>query len=130
MRSLSDYRPKIKEDYLVEGLDTIFIRFGRPEADFKSLVFWDMIGQIIQVWMKTFPQEYKDWIHDVKLDLAVERSLGELVKKNKGLKKAIGFPPRLFRMIKIYFPLIKVQNKKFIKKCIKLYPMLHNSNFT
>ena len=127
---LKQYRPKVKEDYLVEGLDNIFIKFGRPEADTKSLVFWDMMGQIIQVWMKSFPKECDDWIHDVKLDLAVERSLGEIVKKNKGVKKAIGFPPRLFRMIKEYFPDLRVQNKKFIKKCIKTFPMLHNSNFT
>ena len=113
---------------MVEGLDNIFIKFGRPEADVKSLVFWDMMGQIIQVWMKTFPQECDDWIHDVKLDLAVERTVKESAKK--GFKRAIGFPPRLFRMIKQYFPDIKVQNKKFIKKCIKTFPMLHNSNFT
>ena len=128
MRSLSDYRPKVMEDYLVEGLDRIFVKFGRPPWDNKSLVSWNMLGQIIQVWMKSYPKEFDDWIKDVRLDLSVERSLKESVKG--GFKKAIGFPPRLLAMIKLYFPEIKVQNKKFIRKCIKTFPMLHNSNFT
>jgi len=124
------YRPKVEEDYYVEGLDTIFIKFGRPKADVKSKIFWNMIGQIIQVWMKAYPQECNDWIKDVKLDLAMERPLNETLKKNKGLRRAIGFPLRLFQMIRLYFPDLKFQNKKFVKKCIKMFPMLHNSNFT
>lgn len=124
----SQYRPKEPEDYVVEGLDGIFMRFGRPEADVKSRVFWDMLGQIIQVWMKTYPEEFNDWIHDVKLDLKVERSLKDSVRK--GLKKSIGFPPRLFQMIKLYFPTLKMQNKKFVQKCIKAFPMLHTSNYS
>ena len=74
MRSLAQYRPKIKEDYLVEGLDRIYMKFGRPPWDVKSLVCWNMLGQIIQVWMKEYPKEFNDWIKDVKLDLSVERS--------------------------------------------------------
>ena len=80
--------------------------------------------------MKHYPEEFNDWIHDVKLDLEVERSLKETLKSGKGFKKAIGFPPRLFAMIRLYFPKIKVQNKKFIRKCIKTFPMLHTSNYT
>jgi len=128
MSVLTDYRQKLPEDYLVEGLDTIYMRFGKPPWDNKSLVSWNMLGQIIQVWMKMYPQEFEDWMHDVKLELSVERSLKESV--TKGFKKSIGFPPRLFAMIKLYFPEIKLQNKKFIQKCIKTFPMLHNSNFT
>lgn len=126
--NLGQYRLKVTEDYLVEGLDNIFIGLGRPPADVKSLVFWNMLGQIIQVWMKTYPKEFNDWIHDVKLDLSIERTLRASVKG--GFKKAIGFPPRLFAMIRLYFPNIKVQNKEFIQKCIKTFPMLHNSNWT
>jgi len=128
MRSLQQYRPKTTEDYLVEGLDNIYKRFGRPSWDVKSLVCWNMLGQIIQVWMKTYPQEFKNWIKDVKMDLSVERSLKESVKG--GFKKSIAFPPRLFSMIKLYFPKLKITNKKFIRKCIKTFPMLHNSNWT
>ena len=128
MQSLAQYRPKIKEDYLVEGLDGIYIKLGRPPWDINSLISWNMLGQIIQVWMKMYPEEFKDWWHDVELELAIERPLRESTKK--GFKKSIGFPPRLFTMIKLYFPEIKVQNRKFIKKCIKRFPMLHNSNFT
>jgi len=127
---LREYRQKVKEDYIVEGLDTIFIRLGRPEAEVKSLVFWKMLGQIIQVWMKSFPQEFKDWMHDLQVDLAVERSLKDTVKSTAGFKKSIAFPIRLFKMIKLYFPTLKVQDKKFVKKCIKTFPMLHNSNYT
>lgn len=125
---LSNYRPKITEDYLVEGLDNIFIQFGRPKADVNSRVFWDMLGQIIQVWMKTYSQEYNDWMKDLRLDLSVERSLKDSVKG--GFKKSIGFPPRLFQMVRLYFPDLKIVDKKFIKKCIRTFPMLHNSNWT
>jgi len=125
---LTDYRPKVKKDYIIEGLDNIYIKFGRPKADTKSRVFWDMLGQIIQVWMKTYPKEFNDWIKDVRLDLLVERPLKESAKK--GLKKSIGFPPRLYQMIRLYFPTLKFNDKKFIQKCIKTFPMLHNSNWT
>ena len=125
---VNQYRPKTSQDYLVEGLDNIFVQFGRPKADVNSRVFWDMLGQTIQVWMKMYPQEYNDWMKDVQLELAIERPLRESVKK--GLKKSIGFPPRLFQMIRLYFPDLKFNNKKFIKKCIKTFPMLHNSNWT
>ena len=125
---LSKYRQKRPEDYLVEGLDNIYMKFGKPPWDNKSLVSWNMLGQIIQVWMKMYPQEFEDWMKDVKLELAIERPLKDSVKG--GFKKSIGFPPRLFSMVKLYFPKIKVTNKKFIRKCIKTFPMLHNSNWT
>lgn len=125
---LNDYRPKVAEDYVVEGLDDIFIKFGRPEADTKSRVFWDMLGQIIQVWTKSYPHEFRDWIKDVELDLSIERSLSKSVKH--GTKKSIGFPMRLYQMIRLYFPDLKFQNKKFVQACIKTFPMLHNSNYT
>ena len=125
---LNSYRPKVKEDYLVEGLDNIYIKFGRPKADVSSPVFWNMLGQIIQVWMKTYPQEFDDWMHDLKVDLAVERSIKE--SATKGIKKSIGFPQRLFQMVRLYFPDLKFNNKKFVQKCIKTFPMLHNSNYT
>ena len=83
---------------------------------------------MINVWSKFFPEEYRDWLKDLKLDLAVERSLGDSVKG--GFKKSLAFPSRVYAMLRIYFPNMQSTNKEFIQKAIRKFPILHNSNYT
>jgi hypothetical protein len=116
------------ESKAIDGLEMIYERLGKPEWDIKSQAFWAFFGQVLNVWSKFFPDEYRDWLKDLKVDLAVERSLGASVKS--GLKKSMAFPTRVYHMLKIYFPNMQSTNKEFIQKAIRKFPILHNSNYT
>lgn len=116
-----------KEERIVDGLEMIYEKLGKPRADVESLVFWKFLGQLIQVWTTLFPQEVEDWKKDLKLDLSLERSLSE--STNSGLKKSIAFPPRLYQLVRVYFPDLKVTDSKFIQRTIDTFPILHNSNY-
>ena len=116
------------ESKAVEGLEIIYKTIGRPEWDTKSDAFWAFFGQVINVWSKFFPTEYENWLKDLKVDLAVERSLSESVKS--GLKKSMALPTRVYAMLRLYFPNMKTTDKDFIQKAIRKFPILHNSNYT
>jgi len=116
------------EAYIVDGLEMIFAKLGRPPGDYTSNSFWIMIDEIVKIWRKYFPQELADYTHDRELDLTVERSLSASVKG--GFKASVSFPPTMFQLIKAYFPDLIVHDKKFIGKFLARYPFFNRSNYT
>ncbi len=129
---LPSYREeaKIEAFYgaMADGLIKVYNKLGKPPADVKDASFWIMIDQIIQVWDKMFPEEVKALIHDNELDKAVERSLGESVRK--GFKASLVMPPKLFSLIKTIFPDLIVSGKEFKDKMVARYPFMNASNYT
>lgn len=113
---------------LSEYLIRLYIKLGRPEADVKSNSFWIMIDELVNNWSIVYKQEAEDFVHDIKLDRAVERSLGDSVEG--GFKKYISYPPSLYQMIKAIFPDLKLQDKKFTSKFVSRYPIFNASNYT
>lgn len=115
--------------FLSEYLMRLYIHLGRPEADIKSNNFWIMIDELVNNWSIVYKEEAKAFTDDVKLDRAVEQTLTQLVKSNSW-KKSVAYPPSLYQMIKIFFPDLKLQDRKFIAKFINRYPQFNASNYT
>lgn len=113
---------------LIEWLEGRFELWGKPEFDYKSSNFWEFVFDLIKVWNGIWPKELEDWKHDRAIDLQVEISLSESVKK--GFKKTMAFPPHLFKLLKTYWPGSSLQEKKFINMFITRYPIFRNSNYT
>jgi len=114
----------VLSDYLVR----LYGKLGRPQADYGSDNFWVMVDEVVNNWSVVYPQEAKDFTSDVKLDRAVERSLGASVKG--GFKKSVMYPPHFYQMIKIFFPSLRLQDRKFIDKFLIRYPSFNASNYT
>ena len=114
---------------LSEYLTQLYIRLGRPEADIKSNNFWIMIDELVKDYSITHKEESDAFVSDIKLDRAVEQTLNQLVKTNSW-KKSVAYPPSLYKMIKIFFPDLKLQDRKFIEKFINRYPIFNASNYT
>jgi len=114
---------------LSEYLTQLYIRLGRPEADLKSNSFWVMIDELVNDWSLVHSEEAKAFADDIKIDRAAEMTLNQLVKTNSW-KKSVAYPPSLYKMIKIFFPDLKLQDRKFIEKFINRYPIFNASNYT
>lgn len=114
---------------LSEYLTQLYIRLGRPEADIKSNNFWIMIDELVNDWSLVHSEEAKAFTDDIKIDRAAEQTLQSLVKNNSW-KKSVAYPPSLYKMIKIFFPDLKLQDRKFIEKFINRYPIFNASNYT
>jgi len=114
---------------LSEYLTQLYIRLGRPEADVNSNSFWVMIDELVNNWSVVYKDEAKDFTTDIKLERSVEQTLNQLVKSNTW-KKSVAYPPTLYHMIKVFFPTLKLQDRKFITKFINRYPIFNASNYT
>lgn len=116
---------------IIEWLDGRYKNvWGRPDFDDKSSKFWEMVFDIIKVWEKLWPRELEDWLHDRKIDLAVEKSISELSKSKLGLKKSMAYPPHLFQLLHAYWPQGKFADKEFTHHFKSRFPMFNNSNYT
>jgi hypothetical protein len=84
---------------------------------------------IIGVWTKHFPQEVADWTSDRSLDLAQEKDLSYLASNKSIGYNPVSFPPSLFKLIKVMFPDMRIQDKKIWTKLVKTYPVFKTSNY-
>lgn len=114
---------------LSEYLTQLYIRLGRPEADINNNSFWVMIDELVNDWSLVHQEEAKEFTDTIKIDRAAEMTLQSLVKANSW-KKSVAYPPSLYKMIKIFFPNLKLQDRKFIEKFINRYPIFNASNYT
>lgn len=112
-------------NYLTE----LYVKLGRPEADIKSNSFWVMIDELVNMWSVVYKEEASNFISDIKLDRAVEGTLSSISKSNVW-KKSVSYPPHFYQMVKIFFPYLKLQDRKFITKFISRYPIFNASNYT
>lgn len=115
----------VLSDFLIR----LYERLGRPEADINSNAFWIMIDELVNDWSLVHAEEAKAFTDDIKIDRAAEQTLHQLVKANSW-KKSVAYPPSLYKMIKIFFPRLKIQDRKFIEKFINRYPIFNASNYT
>jgi len=115
--------------FLSEYLTQLYVKLGRPEADYSSNNFWIMIDELVNNWSVTHPDEAKEFTNNIKIDRAAEFILTKLVRENHW-KKSVSYPPSLYQMIKIFFPNLKLQDKKFVAKFINRYPIFNASNYT
>lgn len=114
---------------LGEYLTRVYIKLGRPEPDLKSNNFWVMIDELVNNWSVVYKEEARDFVSDIKLERAVEGTLSSMNKTNTW-KKSVAYPPHLYQMIKVFFPDLKLQDRKFITKFINRYPLFNASNYT
>lgn len=114
---------------LGEYLTRLYVKLGRPEADLNSNTFWIMIDELVNNWSVVYKDEAKEFSNTIKLDRAVEQTLTTLVKGNSW-KKSVAYPTHLYQMIKIFFPNLKLQDRKFISQFINRYPIFNASNYT
>jgi len=115
----------VLSDYLVR----LYNKLGKPQADIKSDNFWIMIDELVNNWSVIHKQEAKDFVSDIRLERSVEGTLSAMNKKNIW-KKSVAYPPKLYQMIKVFFPDLKLQDRKFINKFISRYPIFNASNYT
>lgn len=114
---------------LSDYLTRLYVQLGRPEADIKSNNFWVMIDELVNNWSVVNKEEAQDFVADIKLERSIESSLSSL-SRNDQWKKSVAYPPSLYQMIKIFFPTLKLQDRKFITKFISRYPIFNASNYT
>jgi len=115
--------------FLSDYLTRVYVHLGRPPADINANSFWIMIDELVNNWSIVYKEESKDFVSDIKLERAVEGTLSSLAKSNVW-KKSVAYPPSLYQMIKVFFPSLKLQDKKFITKFISRYPIFNASNYT
>lgn len=108
-------------------LDKLATKLGNP-PDISTESGLKLMDAVIGTWQKHFPQEAKDWTHDRKMDLENEKSLSYLASDKSAGYNPVGYPPKLFALIKTMFPDIKLQNKKVFMKLIKIYPDLFKTS--
>lgn len=105
---------------LTEGLLTVYQRLGRPPGDITSPLFWVMMDNIVQVWRRVFPSEVREFNETVSDQRENERSIMESVKK--GFANTYAIPANMYRMVKTFYPLLTMTDKKFIHQFTNRYP--------
>jgi len=119
--------PSEQELLTITFLDRLAIKLGNP-TDIETESGLKLMDAVVGVWQKHFPQEGEDWTHDRAIDLKYEKSLSYLASDKSAGYNPAGYPPMLFKLIKIMFPDLKLQNKKVFFKLIKIYPNLFGTS--
>lgn len=114
---------------LSDYLTRVYVKLGRPEADINSNNFWIMIDELVNNWSVVYKEEAKEFIETIKLDRAVENTLSS-ISKNNNWKKTVAYPQSFYSMVKVFFPSLKLQDRKFYNKFISRYPIFYASNYT
>lgn len=124
----------ITEDYIIptkyaaalsKGLEEIWIKLGKP-TDMSTSQGWVVMDNIVQVWMKAFPYELEDFIHDRNIDLQTERTVREHVEG--GVYNPVTYPGGLYSLIKAMFPDVNIAHRKFFKEFTSRYPLFKTTN--
>ncbi len=113
---------------ITKGLMLIWERLGRPK-DVSVNTGWVMMDNIVQVWMKCFPEELLDFNERLQNELSDERTVKEAHKAAGGYFP-ISYPPRLYTLMKTMLPDIKYGDKKFIKQMTSRYPIFKTTNYS
>lgn len=108
-------------------LDKLANKLGNP-SDLDTESGLKLMDAVIGAWQKHFPQEAEDWIHDRRMDLENEKSLKYLASTESAGYNPVGYPPKLFQLIKTMFPGIRLQNKQVYQKLIRIYPNLFKTS--
>ncbi|MCK9355138.1 MAG: hypothetical protein M0P59_13420 [Gallionella sp.] len=128
MNPLDNYDvPNDEELITIQFLDKLASRLGNP-TDISTESGLKLMDAIIGAWQKHFAQEAADWTHDRKLDLANEKTLHELASTKSFGYNPASYPHYLFKLIKVMFPHLKLQNKKVYMKLLRIYPNLFKTS--
>ena len=111
----------------VEFIYKTWVKAGRPRR-LEGEVAWKVMDSIFQIWGALNPQELADFKQDVQEDQSMERSVSEANSRDGGYIP-ISYPPRLFQMIKVFFPDEKLQDHDLILKFVRRYPLLKRTRF-
>lgn len=112
---------------LTDAITNLWIKVGRPNT-IDTQASWTVVDAIMATWIHTFPQEYAQFMEEVRDERELERSPHQAVKANGGYFP-IMYPPKLLLMLKTFFPDQKLQDKKFIKEFINQYPFLKATKY-
>lgn len=82
---------------------------------------WMFVEYVFKVWKDLFPQEYKDWVHDVLVDLKYEIPVERAVKNDTGYF-SVSFHPRFYNMLSALLPDVNITDKSFVKRLVKKIP--------
>lgn len=110
-----------------KGLMMIWEKLGKPE-DCSVNTGWILLDNIVQVWMKYFPDEVADFKERLKVELDTERDVHAAIKDDGGYFP-VTFPPRLMGLTKTLLPNQKLNGKKFMKQFTTRYPLFKSTNY-
>lgn len=113
---------------LTEFLDQFSKKLGNP-TDVSTTSGWKVFDAIMTIWYAFYPEEVIEWRESLKEELSVERTPHDAQKKQGGYFP-IAYPERLFSLIKILLPDQKLNDMKFIRKLVKLYPILKHTKYS
>mgnify|MGYP000859417653 CR=1 FL=1 len=115
---------------LTEHLIDLKKKLGLPDTltvnDLTPSV-WKFVERLVIVWRRFFPYEYRDWVVGMENELKYERPIKQAILA--GGYTPISYPMRLYNLMHVFFPNLKMQDKKFIKKFLRVVPEFKNTNY-
>ena len=105
-----------------EYVHKVWVMGGRPNR-LEGETAWKVMDGLFNIWGALNPDELADFKQDLQEDQSAERSVSEANSRDGGYIPIV-YPPRLFQMIKVYFPDEKHQDHELILKFVHRYPLL------
>lgn len=102
---------------VVDGIDWLEREIGMSRDKVETSDDWMAISKILEFWSRTWPNEWSDYVKSMR-EIRATRARKDGYSKEKGVKgmRYLGaLPPRLMRLIKVYFP-YQQWNREFVDK--------------
>ena len=113
-------------EYLIRVYDKIIGKAELNDIDSDAAVAF--IEVLIRVWRDLFPEEYDARLAQQQSDWVVERTIQEANKVEGGYFVA-SFPPRVWRMLNIFFPAVKWTDRKNSNILTSNFPILKGTQY-
>lgn len=119
-------RARIMTEYLIRVYDKLIGKAEVHDIDTDSAIAF--IEVLLRVWRDLFPEEYQERVEAQSSHFQVERTVQQANKEEGGYFVA-SFPPRVWQMLKIFFPEVKWTDRKNSTALTKAFPLLKGTQY-
>ena len=128
---LKDYevvpdRARMMVEYLIKIHEKLIGNVEVTSLDSDSAIAF--IEILLRVWKDLFPDEYQGRLEQQKSDWLVERTVAETTKIDGGYF-VVSFPPRVWHMLRVFFPNIKWTDRKVSNVLTTNFPILKGTQY-
>lgn len=119
---------RLTTEYLEKIYKKIFGDKGYQDDNIDSDSAIAFIEILLRVWRDGFSDEYEGRLIQQREYWVVERTVQQAIKKDGGYFVA-SFPPRIWALLKLYFPNVKWTERKNTIKLTDNFPILKGTQY-
>lgn len=120
-------RARVMTEYLIRVYEKMIGTTDITDIDSDAVIAF--IDILIRTWRDLFPEEYQERLDNQSSSWVVERTVQQANQGDGGYFTA-SFPPRLWELLKLFFPMVKWTERKNTVILTTNFPILKGTQYS